>query len=893
MAIYHFSGTIISRSQGRSAIACAAYRSGEELHDERLDKTYDYTRKQDIEHTEILLPTGAPEWMSDRQKLWNFVEATENRKDAQLSREFNFSLPRELSIENNITLTREFVQKNFVDKGMVADIAIHNDKMPDGQMQPHAHVMLTMREVTPDGFGKKVREWNDKALLMEWREVWGETANRHLLLNGIDIKIDHRTLEAQGIDLEPQYKIGASVARDKLARLEDHQRIAFENGERIFKDPGIALNAITHQQSTFTQQDLARFINRHSIDSDQFQRVFEVVKASNEIVSLGKDDNQKERFTTREMLAVESKMMDHSKELSQAQNHAVSENSKTKALNSKQLTVEQTEAFNHITKSDDLSCVIGFAGTGKSYLLGAAREAFENEGYRVVGATLSGIAAENLTGSSGIESRTLASRFYYWEKGEQLLNKKDILVIDEAGMIGSRLMGKVLEHVKTSGAKAVLVGDPEQLQAIEAGAAFRSISEQSGFASLTDIRRQVTPWQKEATIELATGKTPDALKRYDQHQHLHAFKTKTEAQDNLMQLWNDARISDPSKTQIILSYTRADARDLNDKARSLRHNLGELGTDHTIVTEKGQQQFANHDRIYFLKNDRNLGVMNGTLGTIEKIHNKTMTIMLDQDERNPDKQARTININLDKYNHIDHGYAATIHKGQGVTVDRSYVLASKYFNRHATYVSATRHRSSCDIFYDHESFSNKAELIKTLSRERSKDITLDYGDLRCIEKDTVAPNIIVKPQSMGSPETDIQSKLRAFTEHAKAIQEKQFAVTANHLPGIARRDSLDDFKKQFEAKNPALAASLSRNTMTEAEKRAQASMKEFKKLEAMVEKGDRTSHLAKSHLQTLAGKIASQKEVMQTVRDRDPNMEKQIQKINKEISRERDFEMER
>ena len=393
MAIYHFSGTIISRSQGRSAIACAAYRSGEELHDERLDKTYDYTRKQDIEHTEILLPKGAPEWMADRQKLWNFVEATENRKDAQLSREFNFSLPREISIENNIALTREFVQKNFVDKGMVADVAIHNDKMPDGQMQPHAHVMLTMREVTPDGFGKKVREWNAKENLLQWREAWAEHANRHLLLNGIDVKIDHRTLEKQGIDLEPQYKIGPIAASSRMARFEDHQRIAYENGERIFKDPTIALNANTHQQSTFTQQDLARFINRHSLDADQFHRVFEVVKLSNEIVSLGKDDNQKERFTTKEMLSVESKMMDHAK----------------------QLTGEQLDAFNHITKSDDLSCVIGFAGTGKSYLLGAAREAFENEGYRVVGATLSGIAAENLTGSSGIETRTLASRFYYWD----------------------------------------------------------------------------------------------------------------------------------------------------------------------------------------------------------------------------------------------------------------------------------------------------------------------------------------------------------------------------------------------------------------------------------------------------------------------------------------------
>jgi ATP-dependent exoDNAse (exonuclease V) alpha subunit len=318
MAIYHFSGTVISRSQGRSAVACSAYRSSEKLYDERCDREHDYTHKQDVANAEILLPDNAPQWMADREKLWNAVETHEKRKDAQLAREFNFALPRELTLEQNITLAREFVKETFVSKGMVADLCIHNDKQLDGQLHPHAHVMLTMREVTQDGFGKKVRAWNDRAMLLNWREQWAEVANKHLALHGHDLRIDHRTLVEQGISLEPQHKIGATVARDRLVRMEDHQRIARENGDKLFADPSIALNAITRQQSTFTHQDIARFVNRHTVNAEQFSLVYDKVKSHESIVMLGKDDKDRERFTTREMLNLESKMMERAEGMSKS-----------------------------------------------------------------------------------------------------------------------------------------------------------------------------------------------------------------------------------------------------------------------------------------------------------------------------------------------------------------------------------------------------------------------------------------------------------------------------------------------------------------------------------------------------------------------------------------------
>jgi Ti-type conjugative transfer relaxase TraA len=894
MAIYHFSGTVISRSQGRSAIACAAYRSGERLQDERCDRTHDYTDKQDVAHTDILLPDNAPAWMADREKLWNAVESNEKRKDAQLAREFNFALPRELNLDQNIELAREFVKETFVNQGMVADLCIHNDKLPNGELHPHVHVMLTMREVKADGFGQKVRAWNDKAMLLNWREQWAEVANKHLALHEHDLRIDHRTLAAQGIDLEPQHKIGTTIARDQFARMEDHQRIARENGEKILADPTILLTAITRQQSTFTHQDIARFVNRHTVDAQQFSLVYEKVKSHESIIGLGRDDKDNERFTTHEMLSLESKMMERAVSLSQVDKHAVKDVHQSNALSQKSLTLEQKTAFDHVIGQGDLKCVVGFAGTGKSYLLGAAREAWEAQGYTVHGVTLSGIAAENLEGSSGIASRTFASRSYYWDKGEQGLTKKDVLVVDEAGMLSSRQMAQLMEQAQAGGAKVVLVGDPQQLQAIEAGAAFRAISEQVHYVELTDIRRQREGWQQDATKELATGETVDAINRYDKHSHVHDFETKASAKVAMAEVWNDARLSDPAKTQIMLAYNRNDVQELNQIGRTLRHEQGELGQDVTFQTGRGARVFAERDRVYFLKNDRSLGVMNGTLGTIEKIKDGAVAIKLDNDGRNGADSVKHVTVTMERYNHLDHGYAATIHKAQGVTVDRSYVLASQYLDAHSTYVGMSRHRESADLFYGKDVFLTKEDLLRTLSRERTKDVTLDYLNNRDRQHEPTARVMDkVKPLTREEERLMRQAKLKEFTEATKAKRSIDRDKGVDSLSVTKQRLDLNEFKRQFEAKNPERASALRVEVMPEHEKKSLSLVNEFKRLETIVEKGGRTSQMAQDYLEKLADKMSRQRDVMQYVREHHAPMEKQIDRQAREFQRERGLELER
>jgi len=556
---------------------------------------------------------------------------------------------------------------------------------------------------------------------------------------------------------------------------------------------------------------LARFINRHTIDAEQFQMVYEKVKASGQIITLV-DEQGKERFTTKEMRDLETKMLGDAIELGDKA-HITTKDVYDDPTNA-YLSSQQQEALNHIIEYGDIKCLVGYAGTGKSRLLGEAKEIWEKEGYRVYGATLSGIAAENLEAASGISSRTLASRCYYWDRGKEHLTKKDVLVIDEAGMLGSRQVARVLDEVKTAGAKAVLIGDPQQLQAIEAGAAFRAISEQTGYLELTEIRRQQEPWQQEATKEFALRNTQEALNLYEQHDCLHLFETRDIAKATLVEKWNDARIDHYDKSQIMLSYTRRDAQELNEMARASRKENNELGEDQELKTADGNKDFAINDRVYFLRNDRSLGVKNGTLGIIENIDKERgqVAVKLDRDDLNGNSQVVTFN--LDQYNYITHGYAATIHKAQGVTVDRSYILASKHLDSHAIYVGMSRHKESAELFWSKEEFADKAELEQSLSRDRSKDVTLDYtgrGSKKSYEEgfeknhdQEIATEFTQDSFVLGSSawESGIEKTISEFVElvvpgKGHGEQESSVQKYVRELKEITKEAQLDPEKQKF------------------------------------------------------------------------------------------------
>ncbi len=206
MAIYHFSARIISRSAGRSATAAAAYRASERIRDERTGLVFDYRRKVGVAWKQIFAPADAPVWAHDRAQLFNRVEVGENRKDAQVAREIVVALPHELSQQRQIDLLSRFVRREFVARGMVADVCLHAKAG-----NQHAHILLTMRRIGPNGFGAKDVTWNRKELLEEFRAAWATHCNRRLRVAGAKASIDHRSLRAQGQTRRPTIHEGPSL----------------------------------------------------------------------------------------------------------------------------------------------------------------------------------------------------------------------------------------------------------------------------------------------------------------------------------------------------------------------------------------------------------------------------------------------------------------------------------------------------------------------------------------------------------------------------------------------------------------------------------------------------------------------------------------------------------
>ncbi|MGV1831956.1 Ti-type conjugative transfer relaxase TraA [Agrobacterium vitis] len=764
MAIAHFSASIISRSSGRSVVLSAAYRHCAKMEYEREARTIDYTRKQGLLHEEFVLPADAPKWartlVADRsvsgavEAFWNKVEGFEKRADAQLARDLTIALPLELSAEQNIALVRDFVEKHILAKGMVADWVYH-----DNPGNPHIHLMTTLRPLTEDGFGSKkvavigedgqpVRTKSGKILYELWagstddfnvlRDGWFERLNHHLALGGIDLRIDGRSYERQGIDLEPTIHLGVGAkaierkaeqqgVRPELERIELNEERRSENTRRILNNPAIVLDLITREKSVFDERDVAKVLHRYVDDPAVFQQLMLRIILSPEVLRLQRDtidfatgEKVPARYSTRTMIRLEATMARQAMWLSGKETHAVSAAVLDATFRRhERLSDEQKTAIERVAGPARIAAVVGRAGAGKTTMMKAAREAWELAEYRVVGGALAGKAAEGLEKEAGIVSRTLASWELRWNRGRDVLDNKTVFVMDEAGMVASKQMAGFVDTVVRAGAKIVLVGDPEQLQPIEAGAAFRAIVDRIGYAELETIYRQREDWMRRASLDLARGNVEKALAVYNANAKITGERLKAGAVESLIADWN--RDYDQTKTTLILAHLRRDVRMLNVMAREKLAERGIVGDGHAFRTADGIRQFDAGDQIVFLKNESSLGVKNGMIGhVVEAAPNRIIALIGEGEHR------RQVTVEQRFYSNLDHGYATTIHKSQGATVDRVKVLASLSLDRHLTYVAMTRHREDLQLYYGTRSFAFNGGLSKVLSRRNAKETTLDY-----------------------------------------------------------------------------------------------------------------------------------------------------------------------
>ncbi|WP_313291568.1 Ti-type conjugative transfer relaxase TraA [Rhizobium rhizoryzae] len=769
MAVPHFSVSIVARGSGRSAVLSAAYRHCAKMDYGREARTIDYTRKQGLLHEEFIIPADAPEWLqsmiADRsvsgasEAFWNKVENFEKRSDAQLAKDVTIALPLELSAEQNIDLVRDFVARHITAQGMVADWVFH-----DAPGNPHIHLMTTLRPLTEDGFGSKkvavigpdgkaLRNDSGKIVYELWagglddfnafRDGWFACQNQHLALAGLDIRIDGRSFEKQGIELTPTIHLGVgtkaierkavrgngSAGEDAaLERLELQEERRAENARRIQRSPEIVLDLIMREKSVFDERDVAKILHRYVDDAGLFQSLMVRILQSPETLRLDRERMDfatgvlaPTKYTTRELIRLEAEMANRAIWLSQRSSHGVRKPVlKATFAQHERLSDEQRAAIEHVAGVQRVAAVIGRAGAGKTTMMRAAREAWEAAGYRVVGGALAGKAAEGLEKEAGIVSRTLSSWELRWDQGRGQLDDKTVFVLDEAGMVSSRQMATFVEAVTKAGAKLVLVGDPEQLQPIEAGAAFRAIADRIGYAELETIYRQREQWMRDASLDLARGNVGKALAVYQSKDKMIGAELKADAVTNLISDWN--REYDPAKSTLILAHLRRDVRMLNELARTKLIERGIIERGFVFKTADGNRNFAAGDQIVFLKNEGSIGVKNGMLGKVLEATPGRLVAVIGEGEH-----GAQVTVEQRFYNNVDHGYATTVHKSQGATVERVKVLASLSLDRHLTYVAMTRHREDLGVYYGRRSFAKAGGLVEILSRKNSKETTLDYA----------------------------------------------------------------------------------------------------------------------------------------------------------------------
>ncbi|MEM8974957.1 MAG: AAA family ATPase [Pseudomonadota bacterium] len=511
---------------------------------------------------------------------------------------------------------------------------------------------------------------------------------------------ERRTLDR---DLGLTKAFGREAQADPRQRLELPETLSGLSKDKLLATPGLILEEMSKTEASFTRTDVLRALASWIDDPSTLAKTADAALSSPSAVKLPGGDKAT-RYTTLDYQRAEDALFANAHILNQLKGAGVS-SSPTRAAITEQnramvrafngrLSEEQSAAIKHVLGREQFSMVVGLAGAGKSTMLATAAEAWRKDGITVHGAALAGKAAEGLEEASSIPSRTLASLELSWQNGYEPISKGDVLVIDEAGMIGTRQLARITTKIEEIGAKLVLVGDPEQLQPIEAGNPFRNLVDRMGAVLLTEIHRQREDWQKRASRDLAEGRAEEALQAYRKRGAVIETNETSQALEALIETYAMDALSDPNVTRLAFAHRRKDVYALNQGIRAALRTDPE--SDVIIQTETGPRAFAQGDRIVFTRNDKALGVKNGMLGTVKAADRDMLTVTLDGNK------PHRVTFNPRTYNSVDHGYATTIHKSQGATVDEAYLFTSRSMDRHLAYVAMSRHRNALNIFTSHE-----------------------------------------------------------------------------------------------------------------------------------------------------------------------------------------------
>jgi ATP-dependent exoDNAse (exonuclease V) alpha subunit len=773
MAIYSLQVKCVSRSAGRSVVAAAAYRAAENIGDDRLGVVWDFTRKYGVLHSEIIAPEGAPEWAKDRAELWNAAERAEDKstrwQTATTGRDIILALPHELTDEQRLEAVRGFAAA-LVERYRVAiDFALHAPDRHGDRRNYHAHLLMTTRRIGPEGFGAKTRELDDfktgpreiEAIRMTWERI----GNRALEQAGIDERIDCRSYADQGVDREATVHLGPIASgmerkgdatdlgdRNRAAKARNAERERIEGDraavsaeiidlaaeregrtqERELRaairsgSPPRILDTLTERRSTFSRGDLNRELAKVIFDPQQRAGLTNQILSLPDVVGLRETETAPvSRYTTKAVLADEARVMRDADSMATGTRHGLTAAHGEAALDRHpQVTGERRAAFWELTGAKGLALLAGESGTGKSTTLAAVRDAYEAAGYRVVGMSWTNQVVQNLKRDGFADATTVAAELYRLDNGSTRWDSRTVLIADEAGMLSTKHLAQVTGYAQAAGAKLILAGDDKQLASIERGGLFGALKEKHGAAELHEVVRVSDAEQRRAFNLMHEGQFLPALAIFSRQGAIHWSGRQEEAREALVRTWGRDVAADADKVRFVFAYTNADVLELNAALRELRKEQGALGADRQLKTGDGFAGFAEGDRIQFTgtsarREERQAGIVNGGVGTIRAIEGGRVTVALDGKPGTPERLVSFVaggNHTAGEFEKFRHGYAGTIYKGQGRTLDQTYLYHSPHWRNATSYVALTRHRENVTQFVATETASDLGRLARQMAR---------------------------------------------------------------------------------------------------------------------------------------------------------------------------------
>ncbi len=749
VAIEYARTEVVHAGPDSSAVGLASYITRSVGENRVTGQTFDFEeRSEDLRASGTVLPSRLrdrePEFAHDVAELWSEAEraeliadGTRFRSGAQLAKTQVLALPNELSLEENVELVERWIERTWTDHGAVVTWAIHEPEKGDTNW--HAHLLISTRELTEDGFGRKLRELNptfSRGSYVRGRhdgcDRWREMQNEFFRERGLDAKVDPQRV----------------VARRRFERqfyAEDLHKWR-EREDRAVRRPDRIIECLTRHQDCFTVRDVDRILVRGNVPQRERERLREEVLGRS-LPLADRDGERNGYFTSREARREAEQVRSAARDLAgPARDRKLSNDRVVGAIARVEeragirFDFEQDQAIKHACRNR-LSVWRGVAGSGKSVALEAVVEAHVRAGYKVIAAAPTNTVAVDLRKTiedapvnerhrereerTEGEALTLHSLDWQIGHGRMALDSRTILIVDEAGMVPTGMYAKVLREVEHSGAKLLLVGDDRQLGSIERGGMFRVFVDDLGqehVRELERVRRQADDWQREATVALASGRFEDAIRAYSEHGSVTFESTLERARDRLIDDFVRDELAEPEVTRFAYAQTNAEVARINEGIQQAFEDSGRLVIEREYETKRRDvptvTRLGTGDRVQLFGNDKSRGLINGHCGTVTRCEPDRVAMKLDN--------GKSVEWNPKEFKTFGLGYAGTVYRGQGKTQMQAYSLHTPMADRNTGMVALTRHRDQLKVYAGRNVTPDEKALARQVSRHVERGSSLAY-----------------------------------------------------------------------------------------------------------------------------------------------------------------------